>query len=67
GKAVATADAIHDVEGLVRMRYDAQPGSVYLFRPDQILCARWRGFDLEAVRRARDRALGCALPVEEAA
>jgi 3-(3-hydroxy-phenyl)propionate hydroxylase len=30
------------VEGLLAQRYDAQPGTVYLLRPDQHVCARWR-------------------------
>ena len=38
-------------------RYDARPGTVYLLRPDQHVCARWRAPTPEAVRAARDRAL----------
>jgi 3-(3-hydroxy-phenyl)propionate hydroxylase len=41
-------------------RYDAQPGTSYLFRPDQHVCARWRSYDQSAVRAALDRAL-CAV------
>jgi 3-(3-hydroxy-phenyl)propionate hydroxylase len=48
--------AIRDAEGRVARRYAAQPGSCYLFRPDQHVCARWRTFDLRAVRRAIARA-----------
>ena len=47
---------IVDTEGLLAARYDGQPGTAYLFRPDQHVCARWRGFDrgfdLAAVRAA---------------
>ncbi len=43
---------IADVKGLLADRYDAQPGTCYLFRPDQHVCARWRSFDLAAVRAA---------------
>jgi 3-(3-hydroxy-phenyl)propionate hydroxylase len=45
---------------LAAKRYDAQPGSVYLLRPDQHVCARWRNPTPEAVRAARDRALAKA-------
>lgn len=47
---------IEDVDGLLAQRYDAQPGTVYLLRPDQHVCARWRRFDLERVRAALARA-----------
>ena len=37
-------------------RYDARPGTTYLFRPDQHVCARWRKHDDTAVRAAIARA-----------
>ena len=37
-------------------RYDARPGTTYLFRPDQHVCARWRQYDEAAVRAAIARA-----------
>ena len=49
-----------DSEGLFADRYDARPGSFYLLRPDQHLCARWRGVDARAVRAALARASGSA-------
>lgn len=48
---------IEDTEGMLRQRYDARPGTCYLFRPDQIVCARWRSFDTAAVLAAIGRAL----------
>lgn len=48
--------AIDDSEGLLARRYDGAPGTCYLFRPDQHVCARWRGFDAGAVRAAIARA-----------
>jgi 3-(3-hydroxy-phenyl)propionate hydroxylase len=43
-------------DGLLAERYDAKPGSAYLFRPDQHICARWRVFDAAEVRAAISRA-----------
>ncbi|KAF1023076.1 MAG: Anhydrotetracycline monooxygenase [Paracidovorax wautersii] len=42
---------------LAWQRYDARPGSVYLLRPDQHVCARWRQPDADAVAAAYDRAM----------
>jgi 3-(3-hydroxy-phenyl)propionate hydroxylase len=41
-------------------RYGAKPGTTYLFRPDQHVCARWRTFDSDKVERALRRAMGMA-------
>ncbi|MET3479341.1 FAD-dependent oxidoreductase [Variovorax atrisoli] len=43
---------------LAAQRYDAWPGTVYLLRPDQHVCARWRAPSAAQVRSAVDRALG---------
>ncbi len=42
---------------LAAQRYDARPGTVYLLRPDQHVCARWRAPRAQALRDALDRAL----------
>jgi 3-(3-hydroxy-phenyl)propionate hydroxylase len=48
---------VHDTEGLASARYDAKPGTFYLIRPDQHVCARWRKLDALAVEHALKRAL----------
>jgi len=50
--------AFEDVDGLAGARYDARPGTAYLLRPDQHVCARWRAPDASAVRGALGRATG---------
>jgi len=57
GAAVRTV-RIDAGDQLAWARYDARPGTVYLFRPDQHVCYRARRFDRDAVLRARARALG---------
>ena len=49
---------IEDVEGLVRQRYDAASGTVYLLRPDQHVAARWRAPRLVEVLEGLVRAQG---------
>jgi 3-(3-hydroxy-phenyl)propionate hydroxylase len=44
-------------EGPVAERYDARPGTTYLLRPDQHVCARWRHPDATQVGAALRRAL----------
>lgn len=43
---------LQDVQGLVAERLDAAPGSAYLIRPDQHVCARWLQPTAAAVRAA---------------
>lgn len=45
---------------LATQRYDAQPGTVYLLRPDQHVCARWRRPNAANIRAALARALAKA-------
>jgi 3-(3-hydroxy-phenyl)propionate hydroxylase len=58
GAFPASAHGIADPTGMLAERYDARPGTVYLLRPDQHVCARWRAFDPAAVREAIARASG---------
>jgi len=56
GKPAAGVCPVDDSEGLAAKRYDARQGTCYLVRPDQHVCARWRAFELGAVRAALARA-----------
>lgn len=49
-----------DRDGLVAQRYDLQPGTACLLRPDQHVCARWRSASAPLVRAALRRALALA-------
>ena len=59
GTGVA-AGTLVDTEGLVARRYDLRPGTVYLLRPDQHVCARWRQPSAEQMKAALGRALATA-------
>jgi 3-(3-hydroxy-phenyl)propionate hydroxylase len=50
------ATIVHDCERKIAARYDATPGTAYLIRPDQHVCARWRHWTGEGVHRALARA-----------
>jgi 3-(3-hydroxy-phenyl)propionate hydroxylase len=55
-KAAHEPNAIIDSDGLLAARYDARPGTTYLLRPDQHVCARWRRYDASALAAAAARA-----------
>ncbi len=51
-------DIVHlPADGMAARRYDAKPGTVYLLRPDQHVCARWRQPTAADVAAALQRAL----------
>ncbi len=52
---------VADRDGRAASRYDAEPGTVYLFRPDMHVCARWREPGLAGVSAAIETALGKGL------
>ena len=56
-----------DTRETLARHFGAQPGSVFLFRPDQHLCAAWPSADIDAIRAARDRAIGLASAVAQPA
>jgi 3-(3-hydroxy-phenyl)propionate hydroxylase len=74
GPAALPAVAVGDVEarvlevgrhlldraGDLGRRYDGQPGTVLLIRPDQHVAARWRRFDPSAIEAALRRCLALA-------
>lgn len=62
GQAPAPWLTLHDVAGRIHERYDLQPGSSYLLRPDQHVAARWRSVSASAVKAALARAMGVREP-----
>jgi 3-(3-hydroxy-phenyl)propionate hydroxylase len=58
GMAEGREPTLADAESWAAQRYDAQPGTAYLLRPDQHVCARWRRPDAAHVRAALARATG---------
>lgn len=55
-QALSVGSDLHDIQGLLAQRLDATPGTAYLLRPDQHVCARWRHPTEQAVRTALNRA-----------
>ena len=54
----AEHERTRDLQGLVTERYDLQPGTVYLLRPDQHVSARCRQLDAGWLDAAIRRTLG---------
>jgi 3-(3-hydroxy-phenyl)propionate hydroxylase len=53
----AQPNVLVDIDGLIAKRYDMQPGTAYLLRPDQHVCARWRQVTPAKLQTALDLAL----------
>ncbi|MCG8335822.1 MAG: FAD-dependent oxidoreductase [Proteobacteria bacterium] len=47
---------LEDSQGMAKERFDGEPGTTYLVRPDQHVAARWRVFDFQKVVAALKRA-----------
>ncbi len=62
GTAPAGCTVLIDHQGAAARRFDGQPGTAYLLRPDQHVAARWRWLDAPAVAAALARATGQAGP-----
>ncbi|MGB3835945.1 FAD-dependent oxidoreductase [Castellaniella sp.] len=56
GRSLHGLMVIEDYTGRFAERYDAQPGSVWLIRPDQHIAARWDHLDIALVREAISQA-----------
>ncbi|MBP6764844.1 MAG: FAD-dependent oxidoreductase [Rubrivivax sp.] len=56
GPAPEGCTLVVDHEHLISRRLDGRPGTVYLLRPDQHVCARWRRLDAASVQDALARA-----------
>jgi 3-(3-hydroxy-phenyl)propionate hydroxylase len=52
GGSVDGLRVLEDYTGRFVERYDAEPGTVYLIRPDQHVAARWRAFDAARIQAA---------------
>ncbi|MBY4596858.1 FAD-dependent oxidoreductase [Ottowia caeni] len=56
GQAPAGIKTLIDTNGCIAQRYDLQPATTYLIRPDQHVAARWRAFDFQKIKAAVERA-----------
>ena len=64
GTVSANVTALEDIDGLVTQRYDARPDTLYLMRPDQHVCARWRSVNAAKLANAVLRASGHPAPAQ---
>jgi 3-(3-hydroxy-phenyl)propionate hydroxylase len=61
-KTLVVGEQLRDAAGLLAQRLDARAGTVYLVRPDQHVCARWRAPTREQLQAAMARAQGQLQP-----
>ena len=55
---IGSDDGLSDSAGLLGARYDAEPGTAYLLRPDGYVAARFRQPTRAAIEAALARATG---------
>jgi 3-(3-hydroxy-phenyl)propionate hydroxylase len=60
--SAAMAGAIADADGEIARLFDAQPGTLYLLRPDLHIAGRWKGIAADEVLRTARLCLGRATP-----
>lgn len=56
-RVAGARQVVVDAQGLLAQRYGAADGTLYLLRPDQHVCARWKAARPDALRAALRRAL----------
>lgn len=56
-KVLTVGSDLIDEAGVLAERYDGQPGTVVLIRPDQHVAARWRSFDEAKIQSALKRCM----------
>ncbi|MFZ2157380.1 MAG: FAD-dependent monooxygenase [Bradyrhizobium sp.] len=60
--SAATADAIADADGEIARLFDAQPGTLYLLRPDLHIAGRWKAIAADEVLHTASLCLGRTAP-----
>ena len=57
-RVLVVGEDLVDDKGVLTARYDGEPGTTYLIRPDQHVAARWRSFGKAKIEHALARAVG---------
>ena len=60
-KQISQYTCVIDQQKIVQQRYDLVAGSAYLFRPDQVISARWKALNQNNVEQALRKAQGFTL------
>ena len=62
GSSAPTAGTIADADGEIARLFDAQPGTIYLLRPDLHVAGRWKAIAADEILRTARLCLGKATP-----